>query len=78
MATDIFRKAYRPLETAEAERLQRIKDLATELYDLLGEPVQLEEVDGGNRLAHPDGRCAAIARTNLEQVVFWGVKSVTG
>lgn len=47
----------------------KFKALAAELIDML-EPIFV----GGD---HPGARCAAIARTEIENAAMWGVKAFT-
>ena len=67
---NVFRKAYRPLQTHEQVYLDALKDKAQELYDLMEKgPVEL-----------PGGRTSrelSLAKINLEQAVMWAVKDVT-
>ena len=61
---NVFRPQYRALTETEKLKVDRIKDLAQQLYDEMQSPSL--------------GREMALARTNLEQAVMWAVKSITG
>ena len=65
---DVFRKAYRDLSATEKGKIDAIKDKASALMAEL----QQDESNLG-----ADSRCLALARTKLEEVVFWGTKAVT-
>ena len=62
--SNVFRPQYRPLSDTEKLKVDRIKDLAQQLYDEMQSPSLAREM--------------ALARTNLEQSVMWAVKSITG
>lgn len=64
---NVFRPEYRELSEVEKKRLDDIKTKAQELYDLF---------ETGEGLS-PDFRQLALAKTNLEQAVMWGVKGFT-
>lgn len=63
MTTDIFRKAYRPLTEQEQSHISAIKTAAEVLYNSL---------HGG------DPRGMALAKTKVEECVFWATKAITG
>lgn len=63
MANDVFRKAYRQLNSDEALTLEGIKNTATVLYDCF------------DRI--PPSREASLAKTKLEEAVMWAVKGLT-
>lgn len=66
---NVFRKTYRLLHDRENEYLDRLKDKAQELYDLIqfGNPLQ----------SSPDSREKSLAKTKLEECIMWAVKDVT-
>lgn len=61
---NVFRPQYRPLSGDEKLKVERIKDIAAQLYAEMQSPNLVREM--------------ALARTNLEQAVMWAVKSITG
>lgn len=61
--TDIFRKAYRPLNPDESNLLERLKDQATALHQTITEG--------------PRSREQSLALTKLEEAVMWAVKGIT-
>lgn len=65
---DIFRKEFGTLTEEQKANVYKVKCKAEELYDML------------NKLPHGqviEPRNMAIARTKLEEVVMWAVKSIT-
>lgn len=66
--TDVFRKEYTPLTTEQKEYAAQVKMKAQELHDLLTD---------ASLVAISDGRCLAIAKTELETAVMWAVKGIT-
>jgi hypothetical protein len=62
--SDTFRKAYRTLEAEEAAAVESLKVHAEAIEALIKK--------------FPARREAALAMTNLEQAVMWGVKHITG
>jgi len=67
---DPFRRAYRTLNEAEQKHVRLLKDYATQIYQGLL-PANMPRPD-------VDQRCMALARTKLEEAVFWAVKGITG
>lgn len=63
-ASNVMRKEYRPLSYEEQLQVQELKDLGTEF------------VAACHRIGK--SRELALAITNMEQAVMWGVKWVTG
>lgn len=63
---DPFRSQYRQLTDAEKEAIDTIKNRAKDLHAAL-----VTQLDG------QDPRGMAIARTKLEECVFWAVKAIT-
>jgi hypothetical protein len=64
-----FRKVYRELSCEEHEHIERIKDIAQSLEELIQSG---RNTNDGDRLRH-----IALAMTNLEQAVMWAVKAYT-
>lgn len=69
MSDDVFRKNYRKLTSNEQAFIETLKETAEDLYSLF----KVNDVD-----LKRDPRCISLAITNLEQSIFWAVKSVTG
>lgn len=65
---DVFRKQYRELTAGEKASIEAVKTKAEELYGVIG------VVDGTTFST----RAAALAKTKLEESVFWATKAVTG
>lgn len=65
---DPFRRQYRELTPEEQFRVATIKDGASSLLGVIEAAVK----EG----AEP--RCIALAKTKLEEAVFWATKGVTG
>lgn len=66
---DPFRQQYRELSEEEKRYITNLKGDATELYK--GLLVQNMPRPGC------DQRCLALARTKLEEAVFWAVKGIS-
>lgn len=64
IASNVMRHQYRILSDAEKARMQRIKDMGLDFYDLC------DEIG--------DSRELALAKTKIEEAVMWAVKHVTG
>ena len=66
---DPFRQQYREISEEEKRHVANLKGYATELYK------GLLEVN----MPRPgcDPRCLALARTKLEEAVFWATKAIT-
>lgn len=62
VASDPFRKEYRPLTNEEQSLVKLIKGFAADLHDLLTETGNSREL--------------SIAKTKLEEAVFWATKHV--
>lgn len=65
---DPFRRQYRQLTPEEQTRVSIIKDHATGMW------TSLERAQA----AGADPRCIALAKTKLEEAVFWSTKGITG
>lgn len=65
---DVFRKQYRELDTHEKVALDALKTKAEELHGLIG-------LVNGTTM---NTREASLAKTKLEEAVFWAVKAITG
>jgi hypothetical protein len=66
---DPFRQQYRELSEEEKRHVVNLKGYATELYKGL--------LDANMPRPGCDPRCLALARTKLEEAVFWAVKAIT-
>lgn len=66
---DVFRLNYRPLHDEEIAAMRVIKLKAADL---------LAAMDTIKSELHTDPRCAALAKTRLEEAVFWFTKAITG
>jgi hypothetical protein len=64
---DIFKKTYKELTPEMKAFLDKLKEKAQELYDVIDK--------GGTP---NNGREIALAKTNLEQSIMWAVKGLTG
>lgn len=60
-----LRHQYRVLNDSEKETMVRIKDVGEQL---------LKDIDA----FIPAGRCAALAKTKVEEAVMWAIKGLTG
>ena len=67
--TDVFRAQYRELTPIEHRDVDNVKYRAAELYREFDHPLAPGE-DAQRHLA--------LARTKLEEAVFWAVKGITG
>lgn len=65
---DTFRKEYRELTDIERERLLNMKERAERL---------LSAIDRLPDRGDESARCKALARTRLEEAVFWATKAAT-
>lgn len=61
---NVMRHEYRELSPDEKTQMQALKDIGLEMWELL------DHIGTSRELA--------LAKTNLEQAVMWGVKHVTG
>lgn len=66
---DVFRLNYRALHAEESAAMRSVKLNAQALLNVM-DVVRTE--------LHVDPRCAALARTKLEEAVFWYTKAITG
>ena len=64
---DTFRKVYTPISDEQKERVLAIKTKADELLALFGKSEDRSD----------KSRCAALAKTKLEEAVMWAVKGWT-
>lgn len=60
-------KGYRDLTQDEIDLMNRVKNLAEEVGEIIGELNSTEVVDK---------RCVALAKTNLQQGFMWAVRSI--
>jgi predicted RNA-binding protein with EMAP domain len=60
---NVFRHSYRALSQTELADIEDIKDLAAQMWDLID--------------ALGNTREFSVAKTKLEEVVFWAVKGIT-
>jgi hypothetical protein len=67
--SDTFRKQYRELNEAEERHIEKIKDAAERLEQLISSHAL--------GISYAQSRCIELARTNLEQAVMWAVKAAT-
>ena len=75
--SDPFRATYRPLSEAEASHLADIKLAAAELQRLYDAAPSVSAKDGDPVADSARRRALALARTNLQQSVFWATHGVT-
>lgn len=70
-----FRKGYRELSCEEHEHIERIKDIAQSLEELIRAGLEYDH----DTLTERDNqrRHISLAMTNLEQAVMWAVKAYT-
>lgn len=61
---NVMRHQYRVLSEAEKQTMQRIKDIGLQL---------LTDID----TYIPKGREASLAKTKIEEAVFWAIKGLT-
>ena len=64
---DVFRKVYTPITEDQKKQALAIKEKAEELLALFPHSEDRSE----------RSRCAALAKTKLEEAVMWAVKGVT-
>lgn len=72
---DVFHPVYRELSKEEKELIAKVKEKASELYELfvLVQFPADEVVPINGR----SGREVALAKTKLEEAVMWAVKGIT-
>jgi hypothetical protein len=63
-SNNVFRHEYRTLNPIEKDQMLAVKDKASEMWDLI------DSIGASRELS--------LAKTQLELVVFWAVKHVTG
>ena len=63
-----FRSEYRELTDQESERMDKIKELAGTLDDLIGVTADEEK---------ENGRLVSIAQTKLETSIMYAIKAIT-
>lgn len=66
------REEYRPLNDQETADMAEIKQLGKAFIE------KMEQLQRSTTPGNPKGRNYALAITNAEQAVMWGVKGVTG
>lgn len=64
---DVFRKVYTPITDEQKDQVQKIKETAEKLLATF--PVSDDRSE--------KSRCAALAKTKLEEAVMWAVKGAT-
>ena len=74
---NLMRHQYRILSDEEKRTVHNIKDAGANFcgyIDALLKPTQLTSLSGPAM----DPRCAALAKTKMEEAVMWAVKALTG
>jgi hypothetical protein len=66
--TDVFRKEYKPLTEDQKTKMEVIKRIAGQLWDV---------IDLASTNDQTDKRCLSIAKTELESCVMWATKGIT-
>lgn len=75
--TNVFRKQYRKLTDQEIATLDKLKDKAQEVYDIISEATRTQE-QKTSEMPSVNAREMALAKTKLEESVMWAVKGITG
>lgn len=63
VVNNVMRHEYRVLDDNEKQQMKAIKDIGLQFHDLLS--------------SIGDSRELALAKTKIEEAVFWGVKHIT-
>lgn len=72
---DVFHPVYRELSKEEKDLMAKVKEKASELYELF--VVVQYPNESSEPKASSNGREVALAKTKLEEAVMWAVKGIT-
>lgn len=70
VVNNVMRHEYRVLDEHEKMLMKEIKDRGRDFWDMIDDAVKTGGV--------LDPRCAALAKTKIEEAVMWAVKGLTG